>query len=468
MDLGVAPDCTRVMTGGRGSRHILSGPYADSAFEWREMVVIAGRTAIEIAESISSAVDSGRLKRGASLPTVRQLAEELGVNRNTVAAAYKQLSDSGLLEGRGRQGSRVAPGTAAPPPAASPRDLAGGNPDPALLPDMTSVLRSVGWHQRSYEDPPDDPELIRLLGQQFALDDLPVGDLWLASGTFDAIGTILRKLLAVGDGVGVEDPCFMTTLGLMRQAGYVPLSMPVDDEGVTPEGLRLALEAGAKAVVLTPRAHNPVGGSWSLARLAALREVLRAYPDVLLIEDDHFAVLSRFPAMTLVEAERPSWAIIRSVSKYIGPDLRLAVVNSSHELSRASLSLSAFTTRWVSSILQKSVLAVLTAPGYRQLVASAAAAYAQRREDVLAALAGRGIKAFGRDGMNVWIPIEDEQMVARRLLEAGWTVRIGSVFRLAAPPAVRITTSVIPKPLAEEFARTLHLILRDEGVERGA
>ncbi|MFG1399968.1 aminotransferase class I/II-fold pyridoxal phosphate-dependent enzyme [Roseixanthobacter pseudopolyaromaticivorans] len=430
--------------------------------------MITGRTATEIAQSIRLAVDAGRLKRGASLPTVRQLAEELGINRNTVAAAYKQLSDSGIVEGRGRQGSRVAPDRAAPTPSASPRDLAGGNPDPALLPDMTSVLRGVGWHQRSYEDPPDDPELLRLLGQQFALDELPMGELWLASGTFDAIGTILRKLLSVGDAVGVEDPCFMTTLGLMRQGGYVPLAMPVDDEGVTPEGLRHALETGAKAVILTPRAHNPVGGSWSLPRLAALREVMRAYPDVLIIEDDHFAVLSRFAPMTLVEPGRPLWAIIRSVSKYIGPDLRLAVVNSSHELSRASLSLSAFTSRWVSSILQKSVLAVLTAPGYRQLVASAAAAYERRREDVIAALAGRGIKAHGCDGMNVWIPVADEQTVARRLLDAGWTVRTGSVFRLAAPSAIRITTSVIPKPLAEEFARTLDSILREEVVERGA
>ncbi|MEP9355515.1 aminotransferase class I/II-fold pyridoxal phosphate-dependent enzyme [Xanthobacter sp. KR7-65] len=430
--------------------------------------MIAGRTALEIAESIRSAVDAGRLKRGALLPTVRQLADELGVNRNTVAAAYKQLSDSGLVEGRGRQGSRIAPDTAPPPPAPSLRDLAGGNPDPALLPDMTAVLRSVGWHQRLYEDPPDDPELLRLLGHQFALDELPRGQLWLASGTFDAVGTILHKLLAVGDAVGVEDPCFMTTLGLMRQVGYVPLAMPVDDEGVTPQGLRRALEKGAKAVIVTPRAHNPVGGSWSLARRSALQEVMRDYPDVLLIEDDHFAVLSRFPPMTLVEPGRPLWAIVRSVSKYIGPDLRLAVVNSSHELTRASLTLSAFTSRWVSSILQKSVLSVIAAPGYRQLVATAAATYDRRREDVIAALAGRGIKAHGQDGINVWIPVDDEQTVARRLLDAGWTVRTGSLFRVAAPPAIRITISAMTKPLAEEFARTLEAILREEVVERGA
>jgi DNA-binding transcriptional MocR family regulator len=431
--------------------------------------VITGRRAAEIVQSIQSAVEGGQLKRGQGLPTVRTLADELGVNRNTVAAAYKLLSDAGIIEGRGRQGSRVTSDTsAAPHMRTSPRDLAGGNPDPALLPDMTSVLRAMGWHQRAYEDPPDDPELMRILGQRLERDGLPIGELWLASGTFDAIATIFRKMLAPGDAIGVEDPCFMTTLGLMRQAGYATLPMAVDDEGVTPEGLRSALKSGAKALILTPRAHNPFGGSWTPTRLAALREVLRAYPDVLLIEDDHYAVLSRFPPVSLVDADRPHWAIIRSVSKYIGPDLRLAVVNSSRELSRACLSLSAYTSRWVSSVLQKCVLSVLSAPGHEQMIAKAAAAYERRREGVIAALAAEGIQAHGRDGMNVWIPVADEQAVARRLRDSGWTVRTGAIFRLASPPAIRVTASAIDKTLSEEFARTLAAIVRDEGVERGA
>ncbi|MEP9348417.1 GntR family transcriptional regulator [Xanthobacter sp. KR7-225] len=182
--------------------------------------MITGRRAAEIVQSIQSAVEGGQLKRGQGLPTVRTLADELGVNRNTVAAAYKLLSEAGIIEGRGRQGSRVtSDAAAAPRMRTSPRDLAGGNPDPALLPDMTSVLRAMGWHQRAYEDPPDDPELMRILGQRLERDGLPIGELWLASGTFDAIATIFRKMLAPGDAIGVEDPCFMTTLGLMRQAG---------------------------------------------------------------------------------------------------------------------------------------------------------------------------------------------------------------------------------------------------------
>ena len=434
-----------------------------------EKCVITGQTPSEIAQSIRAAVDGGRLARGAALPTVRGLAEQLGVNRNTVAAAYRHLAEAGLVVGRGRQGSRIAPaGAAAPGRRPSSRDLSGGNPDPALLPDLNGVLRTLAWQPRAYEDAPDDPELIALFAAAFARDGLPVGDLWLASGTFDAAGLILRKMLPPGAALGVEDPCFMTTLGFARQAGYPVLPMAVDEEGVTPEGLASALEAGARAVMVTPRAQNPTGGFWSAARREALSEVLRGYPDVLLLEDDHFAPLSVAPARTLVEAGRPHWAILRSVSKVAGPDLRLAVVNSSREVSRASLPLSAVSARWVSSILQGCVKAVLSAPDQERQVAHARATYARRREAARAALAAEGIAAMGRDGLNLWIPVADEPMVVRRLSEAGWTVRPGAACRLAAPPALRITVSALEEAEAKAFARALAAIVRDEVVERGA
>lgn len=431
--------------------------------------MITGRTPSEIAQSIRAAVESGRLARGEALPTVRGLADRLGVNRNTVAAAYRHLSEAGLVEGRGRQGSRIAPAAGAPlarrPPS---RDLSGGNPDPALLPDLNGVLKTLAWQPRAYEDAPDDPELMALFTADFIRDGLPLGDLWLASGTFDAVGLILRKMVPAGAPLGVEDPCFMTTLGFARQAGYPVRPMAVDEEGVTPAGLADALEAGARAVILTPRAQNPVGGFWSAARRAALGEVLRARPDVLVLEDDHFAPLSVAPAMTLVEPDRPHWAIIRSVSKVAGPDLRLAVVNSSRAVSRAALPLSACSARWVSSILQGCVKAVLTAPGHGARVAQARATYARRRDAALAALAAEGIPALGRDGMNLWIPVADEAWTVRRLADAGWTVRPGSAFRLMAPPALRITASALEDAEAAAFARALAGILRDEGVERGA
>jgi DNA-binding transcriptional MocR family regulator len=431
--------------------------------------VITGRTASQITDSVETAIQRGSFANGDALPTIRTLADALGVNRNTVASAYRHLSDAGIIQGRGRQGSRVAV-----PAASNSRgptllhDIGGGNPDNRLLPDVKNILGRSPWYQRGYEDPPDDAALIEFAERQFEKDGLPVGELWLASGTFDAVALMLRSFLDPGDSVAVEDPCFMTTLGLLKELGHRPIPMRVDEQGVLPKALEAALQSGVKAVVLTPRAQNPFGGSWTTKRRDELANVIKRHKDVLLIEDDHFAPLSPFQPVTLASDDRPNWAIVRSVSKYIGPDLRLAFVNSSVELGKGASSTTAFTYRWVSSMLQKAVLATVTSNDYEAILKKAAAAYKERRNLLLKALKDVGIAAHGADGINVWIPVKDEQAVTRRLMEAGWIVRPGSIFRLESPEAIRVTTSSFTENEARELAELLSNLQRQGAVQRGA
>lgn len=58
--------------------------------------------------AVIAAIGDGRLAPGSKLPTVRALAEELGLAVNTVAKAYKALEADGVVEGRGRNGTFVA------------------------------------------------------------------------------------------------------------------------------------------------------------------------------------------------------------------------------------------------------------------------------------------------------------------------------------------------------------------------
>jgi GntR family transcriptional regulator len=61
----------------------------------------------QIVRQIQQAVKSGRLKPGTPLPTVRQLAGDLALNRNTVARAYRLLEDQGVILTAGRKGTFV-------------------------------------------------------------------------------------------------------------------------------------------------------------------------------------------------------------------------------------------------------------------------------------------------------------------------------------------------------------------------
>ncbi len=112
-----------------------------------ETVRIEGASAAEIVGSVRSLVARGVLEDGSLLPPVRVLADQLSLNRNTVAAAYSQLAERGVVEGRGRGGTVVASparlhgeGSSSAVPAV---DLAGGNPDPALVPDLRAAFGAV-------------------------------------------------------------------------------------------------------------------------------------------------------------------------------------------------------------------------------------------------------------------------------------------------------------------------------------
>ncbi|MGH2719077.1 MAG: aminotransferase class I/II-fold pyridoxal phosphate-dependent enzyme, partial [Actinomycetota bacterium] len=89
------------------------------------------------------------------------------------------------------------------------------------------------------------------------------------------------------------------------------------------------------------------------------------------------------------------------------------------------------------------------------------AAYAERREALIGALAARGIGATGRPGLNVWIPVPAEADTVRLLAERGWAVGAGERFRLQSPPAIRVTIARLPPAKAEFFAGDLAAALGD-------
>lgn len=64
---------------------------------------------LQLRAQLIDQVRSGALKPGTRIPTVRALAEELGIAPNTVAKAYRHLEEDGILETRGRNGSFISP-----------------------------------------------------------------------------------------------------------------------------------------------------------------------------------------------------------------------------------------------------------------------------------------------------------------------------------------------------------------------
>jgi DNA-binding transcriptional MocR family regulator len=398
---------------------------------------------------------------------MRELAVELGVNPNTVAAAYRILRERGVIETAGRRGSRVRskPATTGREYARMDvpegvRDVASGNPDPALLPPLAKAFAAATEESDRepvlYGDALIEPALARIARARLDADGVPDGPLAVASGSLDAIERVLAAHLKPGDTVAVEDPGWGSLLDLIPALGLRTAPVGVDDEGPRAEDVRRALDAGARALVVTDRAQNPTGAAVTAARARALRAVLREHPETLLIEDDHGHGIVDLPLHPLAGVTH-HWALVRSVAKAYGPDLRLAVLTGDPVTVDRVTGRHRLGPGWVSRIVQRAVVHLWTDDALDPT--AVAAAYRERRDLLIDALAERGVAAHGRSGMNVWVPVPDETGAVARLLHAGWAVSPGARFRMSAPPGIRITVSTLTPEetplLADAVARAL-------------
>jgi DNA-binding transcriptional MocR family regulator len=190
------------------------------------------------------------------------------------------------------------------------------------------------------------------------------------------------------------------------------------------------------------------------ARGRALREVLARHPDVLAIEDDYVARVAGAPYVPL-HPEGGRWAVVRSLSKVLGPDLRLALVAGD------PLTISRIEGRqrlgpgWVSHVLQQLGALVLGDRATAGLLARAERTYAERREALVSALGARGIEAAGDSGIGVWIPLAEEAAAVRELLVQGWAVSPGERYRFRSAPGIRVTTAGLEPDDAERLADAL-------------
>jgi DNA-binding transcriptional MocR family regulator len=425
---------------------------------------IEGASAAEIVDSVRSLVARGALDGGTLLPTVRALADELGLNRNTVAAAYRQLAERGVVEGRGRGGTVVASpdrlrgeGTQS---AARAVDLAGGNPDPRLLPDLRAAFGALAYEPPLYGAPEVLPALRERAETLFAEDvDEPYG-LSVTHGALDAIERLLGTALVRGDAVAVEDPGYLASTSIVTAMGFRPVGVRIDQRGMDPVALEAAIDGGARAVVCTPRAQNPTGASMDAERAAGLRQVLHANPEVFVIEDDHLSLVADAAYQRTRSPRTARWALVRSMAKLLGPDLRVAVVASDPRTEDQLRRRLVAGVNWVSHLLQATVAALLADPATPWRLAEARATYARRTARLQAELRGHGIaSAQPTDGWNVWVPLAGgEGVVVDELARRGWQVRPGSAYAVdpaRARQALRVTTSTMSPRDAERFAHAL-------------
>lgn len=422
-----------------------------------------------IAGTLARAIRAGDLQVGSRLPTVREVASDLGVSPATVSTAWQALRRAGVVEARGRAGTYVCE-----PPRGwlSPRqrdlvgsgssslrlDLSRGTPDTALLPSIGPALGRVSARASTaaYQDEPVLPELRRLLADTWPWE---AETITVVDGATDGVARALEQVVGFGDRVAVESPSFPPLFDLVEALGGVVVPVAVDAEGMVPESLAAALDERPTAVLLQPRAHNPTGVSMSARRADRLADLLEHHPDArpCVVEDDHSGPISTRPSVSLGQHLPDRVVHVRSFSKSHGPDLRIAALGGPAELVEPVVARRMLGPGWTSRMLQTILLDLLTQPGSVAEVAGARDAYATRQGALVTALAARGVDVAVPDGINLWLPVRDERAALLHLAAADVRAAAGAPFHAGpqAPPHVRVTSGLVHPEDVDHVAEQL-------------
>lgn len=426
-----------------------------------------------IAGAIARQINTGDLAPGDRLPTVRDVAAELGVSPATVSQAWQALRRAGLITARGRAGTFVS---AAPQPWLSPRvqrlvgyveglplDLSRGTPDPALLPELapafTRVRPTAGTDV--YQESPVLPDLRSVLAASWPY---PAEAVTVVDGSQDAVTRTLEQVVGFGDRVALESPGYPPFLDTLDLLGAEILPLDLDAEGVTTASLTRALRRRPVAVVIQPRAQNPTGISMTPARAEGLAAaVVRARSRAIIIEDDHSGSISTGTDVSLGTWLPDQVVHVRGFSKSHGPDLRIAALGGPSAVLDRVVARRMLGPGWTSRMLQTILLDLLVEARSVEAVAVARRTYAERQAAVRAALAKNGIELAVPDGINLWLPVADERAALVQLTTAGIRAAGGAPFFApvpagASPPFgdyVRVTTGLVETAAAEAVAEAL-------------
>ncbi|WP_163504698.1 PLP-dependent aminotransferase family protein [Fodinicola acaciae] len=425
------------------------------------------RSARGIAVGIGHLVRSGGLRAGDRLPTVRDLAAQIGVSPTTVAEAWRLLIAAQVIETRGKLGT-VVRGVARPRgmqrmlrgPAIHPYplDLSLAVPDPQLLPDPLRAFATMPPVPalNGYPAHPDDTVLPALRDIQQSEWPFQPEQMIVVNGGYDGIYLLCHELLRRGERVMVEQPGTGRLLDILDSLDAQPIPVECDEYGPVPAAVEEALQARPVMFVYQPRAQSPTGSALCAERLDQLAFALRD-TDLAIVEDDPVCALSRFPAYSLGNFFPDRTALVRNWSKSHGPDLRIGVLAGASRLIEPARLGREMGAEWSSRLLQGAIAHMLTDPDSLSLVEKAASTYARRRESLAAALAERGVRTRARDGLVLWVPVHDEHEALVTLAVHGIGAGAGSLFSCDKIETnhLRVATTRLPEERINEIADVL-------------
>ncbi len=317
---------------------------------------------LDLAASLVGEIERGRLKPGNALPGTRALARDLNLHRNTVDAAYHELTMQGWLVAEPSRGTFVArdlpdvghavgakrkraPATTARMDSGvpSPLRVSDGAPDSRIMPhaELARAFRRAlaapaFLANAGYGDPRGALALRVALADYLANErglTASPADLLVTRGSQMGLFLAAAAIIEPGQAIAAEEPGYPFAWAAFRAAGARVVGVPVDAQGIDVARLEnlTEREPSLKAVYVTPHHQYPTTVTLGAGRRLKLLDIARRY-GLTIIEDDydHEYRFDGRPVLPLAARAEPEMPVIYigSFSKLLAPAVRLGYVTA--------------------------------------------------------------------------------------------------------------------------------------------
>lgn len=466
---------------------------------------------LQVVDALQDKIETGHLAPFTRLPSSRQLAKELDVNRITVVNAYAELEAEGLVKSHVGRGTFVAdvpkqiPGEPQPSPWRPPiqalprpgwnpnqmiREMMRLNRKPGVISfalgtaandfipvtefrqALNEVLRRDGADALQYGDSigyyPLRQEIALYLEQQ----DLAVtpDDVLMTDGCQQALDLVLRILGREGDTILVENPCYLGLLDNITSQHMTPIGVPTDENGIIVERLEpLILRYRPQLLYVVPNFQNPTGATLPLERRLALLELAHRY-NLPILEDNiyHELYFDTPPPPTLASLDVGPASLVfhaSSFSKVLIPGLRLGYLIAPATLQERVIALKQAIDISCSSLNQRALHLYLQWGYFATHLNLIRHEYKIRRNAMLAAIERYFPKTFQWQipdgGIYLWGQMDIDGPTATDLylkaIDYGAAFAIGNVFFTHNPSShvMRLNYAVYTPAEIEEGIRRL-------------
>ncbi|NUF26858.1 aminotransferase-like domain-containing protein [Gilliamella sp. ESL0254] len=332
-------------------------------WDQQKLAPLSGALFKKVTQLIEDYIDQGMLIAGERLPSERELAKKLSVNRSTVVHALDLLTERGVLIRRQGSGTYVnnqkwgmqtyssihwrlpahfyqnkqsvyQQKSAQMRTQLSICDLANGDLPTHLIPKLqlpNVSLDELIMHEKNSDTlqlglPSLKMQIAIYMQKQFAMQVDPE-EILITSGTQQSLFLITQGLLKPGDSVGIESPSYFYSLPLFQAAGLRLYGIECDNDGITLESLASCVQQHhIKWLFLNPVFQNPMGFVMSHERKKEILAFCRSQC-IGIVEDDAYSSLAfrRDLAVSPIKKfEQHNQVIyLGSLSKYIGRNIRV-------------------------------------------------------------------------------------------------------------------------------------------------